>query len=157
MTWLELTPDEPRREALSAVIHGTGCRTAADLFSEWARTLDFPPHFGRNWDAFHDCLTEKALWYVDLDGPPPTHPLTILVEDASHLLADAPDRDLAVLLQTVSDAATVARTDEDAYAHQDGYRIHLLLHDAPDRLPLLARRLEAAGFASSGTGTAKRR
>lgn len=147
MTWLELTADEPRREALSAVIHGTGCRTTAELFSEWARGLDFPAYFGRNWDAFHDCLSEKALWFVDLDGPPPAHSLTILVKDASHLLADAPDRDLTVLLQTVSDAATVTEADEDARVHRDGYRIHLLLHDSPSRLPLLARRMEAAGFA----------
>lgn len=145
MDWVELTMHEPPGEALSAVVRGTACRTRAGLFSEWARALEFPAYFGRNWDAFHDCVSEKALWHSDPDGPPPVRPLTILVEDAAQLLADAPPQDLGILLQTLSDAATVQDSDEDACTYVHGFRLCLLLHDAPGGLSDLAHRMHAAG------------
>ena len=121
MDWVELTMQVPPGEALSAVVRGTACRTRAGLFSEWASALEFPAHFGHNWDAFHDCVSEKTLWHSDPDGPPPVHPLTILVEDAARLLADAPHQDLETLLETLSDAATVQDGDEDACTYVHGF------------------------------------
>ncbi|MCF1598726.1 barstar family protein [Streptomyces muensis] len=147
--WLRLTVPEPPGDSLSAVVRGTDCRTRAGLFSAWARALEFPAYFGHNWDAFHDCVSEKALWHSDPDGPPPAHPLTILVEDAAHLLADAAPQDLTVLLQSLSDAATVQDGDEDAHAYPDGFRLHLLLHDTPAGLLELAGRMRQAGFLPS--------
>ncbi|MDX3629684.1 barstar family protein [Streptomyces europaeiscabiei] len=144
MHWLELTVDEPPGEVLPVVIRGTGCRTSAELFAAWAQALDFPSHFGHNWNAFHDCVSERALWHSDPDGPPPAGPLTILVEDAFLLLTDAPPPELEVLLQTLSDAATVADDDEDTGVYPDGFRLHVLLRDTPDRLRVLARRVRAA-------------
>jgi hypothetical protein len=98
-------------------------------------------------------LLEATLWHADLDGSPPSaRPLTILVEDASRLLADARPRDLAILLGALSGAATVADGDEDAGVYRGGFRLWLLLHDTPDQLRVLARRIQAAGFLPSDTG-----
>ncbi|GGK74068.1 hypothetical protein GCM10010094_38730 [Streptomyces flaveus] len=152
MNWLRLTVHEPPgepEESLSVVVRGTDCSTRTGLFSTWARALEFPAYFGHNWDAFHDCVSEKALWHSDPDGPPPAHPLTILVEDAAQLLADAAPQDLTALLQSLSDAATVQDHDEDAGAYPDGFRLRLLLHDTPAGLVELAGRMREAGFLSS--------
>ncbi|SES46235.1 Barstar (barnase inhibitor) [Streptomyces sp. yr375] len=149
MDWIELTAHEPGGVAGAAppvVVRGADCRTGAELFAEWARALEFPAHFGHNWDAFHDCLTEKALWHYDPDGPPPAQPLTIRVEDAAQLLADAPARDLTVLLTALSDTATVQQDDEDEGAYPDGFRIHLHLLAKSEELPYLESRLRMAGF-----------
>ena len=37
-----------------------GVRDKAGVLSETARSLGFPPHFGTNWDALNDCLTDMS-------------------------------------------------------------------------------------------------
>jgi RNAse (barnase) inhibitor barstar len=39
-------------------IDGRKCGTKAGLLVELARALEFPAHFGQNWDALVDCLTD---------------------------------------------------------------------------------------------------
>ena len=39
-------------------------RGKSGLFDAFSKTLKFPRHFGKNWDALNDCLTDLA-W---LDG-----------------------------------------------------------------------------------------
>ena len=41
-----------------------GARGKSDLLDRFAKALSFPAHFGKNWDAFNDCLTDMQ-W---LDG-----------------------------------------------------------------------------------------
>ncbi|MFI5794559.1 barstar family protein [Streptomyces sp. NPDC051677] len=144
MNWADLTSHDLPGEGVAAVVRGNRCRTKAGLFTEWARALEFPAHFGRNWDAFHDCVSERALWHSDPDGPPPALPYTILVEEAAQLLVDASPRELKMLLQVLSDAATVQSDDEDADVYPDGFRLRLLLHDAPAALLDLAPRMRTA-------------
>lgn len=74
------------------LIDGALCRSRAGLFTEWARALSFPGHFGRNWDAFYDCL-------IDLGA------VTIVVDSADELLADEPDQ-LDTFRAAVRDATT---------------------------------------------------
>ncbi|MET8979012.1 barstar family protein [Streptomyces sp. NPDC004539] len=144
MHWLRLTDEKTPSEADRALIAGGRCRTEGELFSEWAQALGFPAYFGRNWNAFYDCLSEISLSYCDIDGPPPAQPLAILVEDAFLLLADADPRALESLLRAVADAAKVADDDEDASLYRDGFRLRLILHDTPDRLLVLTRRIQTA-------------
>ncbi|QNP71202.1 barstar family protein [Streptomyces roseirectus] len=93
-------------------VSGTRSRTRQDLFTEWSAGLAFPAHFGRNWDAFTDCLRDIV-------------PVAVIVRDAADLLADAPPHELAVLL--------------DVLAESGGVR--LFLDDTPDRLASLNTRL----------------
>jgi RNAse (barnase) inhibitor barstar len=36
----------------------SGARDKESLLDRFAKALRFPAHFGRNWDAFHDCLCD---------------------------------------------------------------------------------------------------
>ena len=40
------------------MIEGTSCLSKAELFDEFALKLKFPDYFGRNWDAFDECLND---------------------------------------------------------------------------------------------------
>jgi RNAse (barnase) inhibitor barstar len=60
-------------------VDGRRCRTKAALLDEFARALDFPAHFGRNWDAFEDCLND--LSWLEAEG------YASVVTDAQAVLA----------------------------------------------------------------------
>ncbi len=75
----------------AARVDGGACRTRRQLFAEWARALDFPEHFGHNWDAFADVLGDL----VDRGA------VVVAVDDAGQLLADEPPDQLRMLLEIV--------------------------------------------------------
>ena len=94
--WLTVTDGPPPPGA--TVVDGRACVTRPGLFDEWAWVLQFPTWFGRNCDAFADCLrtvTDAA-------------PLTVEVTDADRLLADEPPDALATFLRVLADLATEA-------------------------------------------------
>ena len=37
-----------------------GVRTKSELLASLSAALQFPPHFGMNWDALNDCLTDLS-------------------------------------------------------------------------------------------------
>lgn len=138
--WIR-TADAAEPVEASAVVRGAHCRETRDLFAEWSRALGFAPHFGGNWDAFADSLTETVLLDPTNSARPPT---TILVEEAGQLLAEEPDRQWAVFLGAVRDAATVRDDDEDAACFPAGSpRLVLILRDTPDHLGPVVDRLTA--------------
>jgi RNAse (barnase) inhibitor barstar len=74
-----------RHGAPVRIIRGRQSMTADALFDELSAALQFPPHFGRNWDAVLDSLRDAR----------DRHPsgLTLVVLDAAKLLsADAAQR-----------------------------------------------------------------
>ena len=74
--------------------------TKATLFDECQRVLRFPEYFGRNWDALDECLR-------DLDWL--EYPLQrLVIVDASELLVDGDDDDLATFLAIIRDASNDA-------------------------------------------------
>lgn len=103
-------------------VSGTAGRTRAGLHETLARALDLPDWYGRNWDALADALADR------LDAGP----LTVVVTDAAHLLADEPPAQLGTLLDVLGAVA--------AGGHET---LRLVLHDHPDRLPALRDRVAA--------------
>lgn len=77
------------------VIQGKKCRQSSDLFTEFARALDFPDYFGHNWDAVEECLADfewlLAKGYI------------LLITDAHAVLPDDED-EYETLLEVLSDA-----------------------------------------------------
>ncbi|MEO8341529.1 MAG: barstar family protein, partial [Nitrospirota bacterium] len=57
------------------VIKGRHCKTSENLFTEFARALEFPDYFGHNWDALEECL-------VDLEWLP-ARGYILLITDAA--------------------------------------------------------------------------
>lgn len=43
-------------EKIEATLDLTGCRHLGELHRRIREALDFPAHYGGNWDAFRDCL-----------------------------------------------------------------------------------------------------
>ena len=78
------------------VVDGRACWTRAAFFEEVARVLRFPGYFGRNWDAFADCLR-------DTTG---AGDIALVVTHAEDLLADEPPEQLATLLAVLNQFAT---------------------------------------------------
>jgi Barstar (barnase inhibitor) len=85
--WLTVTT-----EPAPAVADGRACRTRAALFDEVARVLEFPPYFGRNWDALVDSLRDVV-------------PVALTVAYAEQLLVDEPPSALATLFDIMRRAA----------------------------------------------------
>jgi hypothetical protein len=118
--WIRPLAEAP---AAAKEVSGARSRTRQDLFTEWSAALGFPGHFGRNWDAFTDCLRDIV-------------PTAVVVRDAGALLADAPQLELAVLLDVLAEAA-----GDDSAAP----RLLLFLDDTPDGLAALNARLATGG------------
>ncbi|MCZ1002408.1 barstar family protein [Streptomyces mirabilis] len=110
-------------------VRGSHCRTARDLFAEWAARLGFPDYFGHNWDAFLDCLRGVV---DDAD-----HALAIVVPEAGELLIDEQPEALATLLTVLGQAAGRPGSAPG---------LLLLLDDTPDRLSDLAQLMTKAGY-----------
>jgi hypothetical protein len=72
-------------------------RTVAGVFDEFAAGLEFPGYFGRNWDAFEECLSGLDDW-LDLGSG-----LVLVIVDALEVLADETHR-LAVLVSIIESA-----------------------------------------------------
>ena len=83
-----LTPGERDSEAVAALIatdfgaclNGLRMRTFDHLMDEYARVFAFPDHFGRNWAAFDEFIT-------DLSWLPARSYLTVIA-NASEVMAD---------------------------------------------------------------------
>ncbi|WP_083877151.1 barstar family protein [Gordonia rhizosphera] len=70
------------------VVDAAEMSTIAALFDEFSRAWGFPGHFGRNKDAFDDCMRDLAGDVAD--GHEPSAYVTVIV-NAEHLLRDDPD------------------------------------------------------------------
>lgn len=76
------------------VVRGSRCLTKAALMDELAASLQFPPHFGANWDALNDCLCDPhaGAWLVG-------------ILDAGKVLAKAGSDDLSKFVAVLDGAA----------------------------------------------------
>lgn len=128
-TWIRPLTTADTQPWTRQEVRGSHCRTARDLFAEWAAGLGFPDWFGHNWDAFLDCLRGAV---DDTD-----HGLAVVVREAGELLTDEQPDVLATFLSVLSQV-----TERPGTAP----RLRLLVDDAPDRLSGLAERMAGAGY-----------
>lgn len=81
--WISLAGDP----GTDARLDGRHARSTADFHALAKTALGFPEHYGRNWDAFEECL-------ADVGGP-------LSVSHADVLLDAEPPRALAVFVDVV--------------------------------------------------------
>lgn len=91
--------------AIMVVLDAT-VRTRADLFERFAEDLVFPAYFGRNWDAFEECLRDLS-WLPDSRD--------IRVIDAGDWLANEPPATRELL-------ATILRETAEYWQSRAGRR-----------------------------------
>lgn len=85
------------------VFQGRKCRTKSALFSEFARVLEFPSYFGKNWDAFEECLT-------DLEWLPAAGYL-LIITDAEQVLNDDDQEDYKTFINILQETGKVWGTE----------------------------------------------
>jgi hypothetical protein len=83
-----------------ALLDGDAIGDKGSLLRACAAALDFPPYFGRNWDALADCLADLS-WL-------PASGHIILYDNPAPLIRRAP-RDWAVAREIFADAADAWR------------------------------------------------
>ena len=84
--------------------HGRKCRSKSGLLGEFSRVLDFPSYFGKNWDAFEDCLTD--LQWLPAPG------YLFIVTEAEQILPDH-EEDYQTFLTILEHAGKVWGTEQD--------------------------------------------
>lgn len=75
-------------------IDGSKCKTKAQLFKQFAKQFQFPSYFGKNWDAFNDCMTD--LEWLDASG------YALYISHFELLLADF-ETDLTIFIELLED------------------------------------------------------
>jgi hypothetical protein len=132
---LRIVASSPRSASVAPentfVIDGSHARTTQGLFAEFATKLRFPDYFGYNWDAFEECLLD---FLVD-GGREDDAALTIVIEKARYVLADAEEGELATLLEILKSA--LAQSAEIRKAGS----VTIELTDDADGIQLLQKRL----------------
>lgn len=88
--------DSQRAGQTVRTVRGDKMRNKSALFDEFSAAFQFPLHFGENWDAFYDCIS-------DLQWLEPRADYIIAITQPQELLADAPVDELTVFLEILKD------------------------------------------------------
>jgi RNAse (barnase) inhibitor barstar len=93
----EFAAAHPKRKHTAVrILRGMQCATKEGVLDEFARGLDFPEYFGRNWDALEDCLTD--LEWLSAEA------YVLVITNADHVLKKSPG-DLKTLAGILASAA----------------------------------------------------
>ncbi len=95
---------EPPKGVLR-ILRGRNCRNRAALFNEWAAALQFPWYFGRNMDAFQECLEDLDDWQ---DG----NYYAIFVTTSDEVLMES-ENDFKVLIEVLQSVTKGWQKDWD--------------------------------------------
>jgi RNAse (barnase) inhibitor barstar len=104
-------------------VDGRRCRTKAALLDEFARALELPAHFGRNWDALEDCLND--LGWLPADG------FVIVVTSAHAVLAREEPEAYDTLVSILEAAGREWATPRTAGVPRAARPFHVLLAVTP--------------------------
>lgn len=80
------------------VLRGEKCRTKQEFLDEVAAAFQFPYYFGKNWDAFDECINDLGDWL-------PAHNYLALVTNAEELLFEEPFKEFETLTRILRRAA----------------------------------------------------
>jgi hypothetical protein len=127
--WVELLVHRSGEDPLDALpelpgvavrhVDGRRCRTKAGLLDEFARTLEFAAHFGRNWDAFEDCLND--LSWLEAEG------YVIVVTSAHAVLAREEPEEYETFVSILEAAGREWATPRTAGVPRAARPFHVLL------------------------------
>lgn len=78
------------------LLDGAEMRTKDGLFEEYAQKVGFPDYFGRNWDAFNDCMT-------DLEIPLGVRGVAVLVRNSELVLSSGTESDKEAYISCLAD------------------------------------------------------
>jgi hypothetical protein len=123
-----------RKHAAVRILRGNRCLVKDALLDEFARGLDFPDYFGKNWDALEDCLTD--LEWLSAEA------FVIIITNADQILKNSP-----------GDLKTFAGILASASRHWSGAEapasFHCLFQCEPESADDLKQRLAEGGISPS--------
>jgi hypothetical protein len=106
------------------VVRARKATTKAALLDEFAAALQFPPHFGANWDAFADCLADLSWLGAGM--------VVIAILDGQHLLEANSAEELQRFRHIVVEAAKWINAHDRA---RDPKGLHIIFHTDPATRP----------------------
>lgn len=112
------------------VLDGRSSTRREELFRHVAAALQFPAHFGHNWNAFIDCVNDLS-WLDD-------SPIDIVVRDAAWLLIDGEPDEFGLFLRIVRDAAAAFAAGQ---LHHRAMPFRTVLHALETDYPRLLERV----------------
>jgi RNAse (barnase) inhibitor barstar len=114
------------------VLRGINMSDREAMFNEFAGCLQFPHYFGRNWNAFIDCM--RDLEWLPFKG------FVIAVSDAHQLLVAGEPDEFKLLVRVLAECSEgMSRSDE----FREARSLHLVLHALPRHASELTKRLAA--------------
>ena len=108
---------------VARIVRGSRCDTKAHTLREWAAALQFPGHFGDNWDAFEDCINDLGWLHAERAVAVITHADEMLPRSA---------KEFALLMSILT-------------AAQDGGALRVVLHCEPGHTASLRKRMAGPG------------
>jgi RNAse (barnase) inhibitor barstar len=136
--WLWAIANDSKHTVAARLIRGRKAATSAQFFDEAAAALQFPPYFGENWDALHDCLAD--LSWLGADG------VVICLADADQLLTKAPG-ELKRLADVLQSAAKEMNQPEKPKSPRP---FHVVVQTAPAHEAVVKAAWQAAGVRLEG-------
>jgi RNAse (barnase) inhibitor barstar len=123
-----------KKHAAVRILRGKHCGTREELLDEFARGLDFPQYFGRNWDALEDCLTD--LEWLSAEA------FVLIITNADQVLRNSPGE-----LKTLAGILASAAAHWQSADPQASF--HCLFHAEPGSAEDLKHRLAEGGIVPS--------
>jgi RNAse (barnase) inhibitor barstar len=117
------------------VVRGLRMQSKERLLDEFAAALQFPLYFGRNWDAFEECMADLQ-WL-------PAKAYVLVVSDAGSLLKMEPANSAVVLFEILDRVSREWSEGKlpDTNVQQEPVLFHVLLQDDASNIEDLRRAL----------------
>jgi RNAse (barnase) inhibitor barstar len=124
-----------RPNTVIRVLRGQRMQSDEQLFDEFAAALQFPLYFGRNWDAFDECISDLE-WL-------PAKAYVLVISCAGSLLKMEPANSAGLLFKILNKVSKEWADGKlpDFGVEQDPVLFHVLLQDDASNIAELKRTL----------------